>query len=96
MMPPDRISKIKARAKRNALLATKAAKPLLPEDAEPHYIIALANEMLQQASTVYEPDWRSNGPEINNRKTNAERLDHIFHARVNEAMAEKVEVCQCG
>jgi ribosome biogenesis SPOUT family RNA methylase Rps3 len=47
MMTPDRISKIKARAKRNALLATKAAKPLLPEDAEPDYIIALANEMLR-------------------------------------------------
>jgi hypothetical protein len=55
--------KIKHQAKRNIQTVIRAAKPLLPEDAEPHYIIALANEMLQQASTVYEPDWRSNGPD---------------------------------
>ena len=33
---------------------------------------------------------------INNRKTNKERLDYIFHVRVNEAMVEKLKYFHAG
>ena len=59
MVPP----KIKKQAKRNIRAAGKAATALLPKTANEYYIGALAREMLQQASTVYEPDKRSNGPD---------------------------------
>jgi hypothetical protein len=39
-----RSAKVKRQAKSNIRTVIRAAKPLLPEDAEPHYIIiALAN-----------------------------------------------------
>jgi hypothetical protein len=37
-----RSAKVKRQAKSNIRTAIKVAKPLLPKDAEPHYIIVLA------------------------------------------------------
>jgi hypothetical protein len=50
-------------AELNIRRAGRAATDLLPKGTPVPFIIALTNEMLQQASTVYEPDWRSNGPD---------------------------------
>jgi hypothetical protein len=58
MIVPDRI---KVQAELNIRRVGPVAKYLLPKRTNVHYIIALANGMLQQAPTVYEPDWRSDG-----------------------------------